>query len=68
MRIAVRLIFLVLTMAFACAPDALGNIRSRTEGSSSVSTMTYDATNRVSTATVLGTAWTFAYDSRGPGF
>ena len=65
MRIAVRLIFLVLTMAFAGAPDALGNIRSRTEGSSSVSTMNYDATNRVSSATISGQNRAFAYDARG---
>ena len=47
--------------------DALGNIRSRAEGSAGTSTIAYDAAkNRVSSATVNGLARTYAYDGRGP--
>ena len=45
--------------------DALGNVRSMVEGSSTT-TLTYDATNRVSTAAVTGQALrSFTYDDRG---
>jgi len=72
MSSALRLILLALTMASfasqACASyvyDALGNIRNRTEGTNSVSTMNYNSSNRVSTATIFGQNRTFTYDARG---
>ena len=62
-------ILFALTMAgcahAAASIDALGNIRNRTEGTNSVSTMNYNATNRVSTATIFGQSRTFTYDARG---
>ncbi len=46
--------------------DALGNIRTRAEGTAGTSTINYNAAmNRVSTATVNGSGRTYAYDARG---
>jgi RHS repeat-associated protein len=45
--------------------DALGNLRSRSEGSNGSATISYDATNRVSSAVVSGVTRNFTYDNRG---
>jgi uncharacterized protein RhaS with RHS repeats len=45
--------------------DALGNLRTRSEGTGSLSTMSYDATNRVSSAVIFGQNRTVSYDARG---